>query len=46
MLKGRGATKSVGVFLTRVLEVLAILEGGGGGCKKFSPFEWRKGGGG
>ena len=46
MLKGGlknfwGNTKLV---FTRYLDVLAILKGGGGGCKKFPLFE--RGGGG
>ena len=45
MLKGGGggATKCSEVFSTQELEVLAILMGEGGRCKKFPPFQ--KGGG-
>ena len=35
-----GCTKSFGVVLTRVLEVLTILEGGGG-TKSFHPLKGR-----
>ena len=39
-----GDATSFGEVLTRVLEVLTILEGGGGGHKQFPPFKKKRGG--